>query len=158
MKAGQGKRQRSFFWLYCLRERFFIGEGEGNENYSVDYCHHFYRGSAHPDRGLQTDFLIALFGFSFSGHLTQVPEAFLCWSIRQWAIGSIGVSGSRSFASSRFLQCAQQAPWKVKASPSRSVKINRALPHWLQRIFITILMLFSLLVTKVDLAADQSDR
>ncbi|WP_207092401.1 hypothetical protein, partial [Pantoea agglomerans] len=38
------KRQGAFSCLYCLQEKCLIGEGKGNENYSVDYRDHFYRG------------------------------------------------------------------------------------------------------------------
>lgn len=54
------KRQGAFSCLYCLQEKCLPGEGKGNENYSVDYRDHFYRGLVDPDRGVQTDFLISV--------------------------------------------------------------------------------------------------
>ena len=43
-----------------LTGKCLIGEGKGNENYSVDYRDHLYRGLTDPDRGVQTDFLISV--------------------------------------------------------------------------------------------------
>jgi hypothetical protein len=54
-RTAQRTQNDHLYWI--TGALFFITEGANNENNSVDYCHHFYRGITDDYGCIQTDFL-----------------------------------------------------------------------------------------------------